>query len=306
MAGGNMVHNILKSKTGKYGIGAAVILVFIIGLLWINGKQESSVRENRETVAMKIPKPEPAAVPVSDVSPRMEEEQTILPETSEPEEMMIDSEMVMESPEAPVETPESMAVPEVSIRELERKPEENVSAGSETPLVEIQNDPIPEADDPVTQSLAASDGPEAPPVAVPMKKAAEKKIPIIRNSRKEATKVANTEADFQHMEKEFVLQDIRLSENLKGKVLEVWANKTVAKYKYFILGNPPRLVIDLPGKWKEPHFRTKAMENDLISRIRIWRHDSKLRIVSDLTSNRSLKPVVLPNSEGVEFLLITE
>jgi hypothetical protein len=102
------------------------------------------------------------------------------------------------------------------------------------------------------------------------------------------------------------LQDIRLSENLKGKVLEVWANKTVAKYKYFILGNPPRLVIDLPGKWKEPDFRIKAMENDLISRIRLWRHDSKLRIVSDLTSNRSLKPVVSPNSEGVEFLLITD
>ena len=103
-----------------------------------------------------------------------------------------------------------------------------------------------------------------------------------------------------------MLQDIRLSENMKGKVLEVWANGTIEKYKYFILSNPPRLVIDLPGKWKEPNFHIKAVENDLISKVRLWRHDSKLRIVSDLTSDRTLKPVVTPNPDGVEFLLITE
>ncbi|MFH2066427.1 MAG: AMIN domain-containing protein [Pseudomonadota bacterium] len=298
-----MVHNILRSKTGKFGIGAAVILVFIIGLLWINGKQESSVPENRETVAIKIPKPEAAAAPVSDASHQVEEERAIMAEAREPEAMMIDSEPVMESPETPVETLESSTVPEISIKELEREPEENVSA-----FAEIENDPIPAAEDSMVQAVAgsASNDPKEQPVAVPLNKAAEKKTALIRNTREEDKKEENIGVGFQNTEEELVLQDIRLSENLKGKVLEVWANKTVAKYKYFILGNPPRLVIDLPGQWKEPDFRIKETENDLISRIRLWRHDSKLRIVSDLTSNRSIKPVVSPNSEGVEFLLITD
>ena len=39
MAGVTMAQNILKSKTGKLGMIVVIILIFIIGLLWINGNE---------------------------------------------------------------------------------------------------------------------------------------------------------------------------------------------------------------------------------------------------------------------------
>ncbi len=300
-----MAHYILKSKAGKFGIGAVVVFIFIIGVLWINGKQKLTEPETLETVAIKIPKSE---IPSPDYSISVEEKSKI---QSEPPG---DAGMAIDSP--------------VTVSEVEGKSEEGgVTAESDSSKNAIGEDPILEKDGKVIQTKTAGYREENLPVVpqeqivaeqsaptrepekdVPVQQTdfeAKKSLQPIANQKKEDTtipKLVFSDTDHQ----ELILQDIRLSENMKGKLLEVWANRTIPKQKYFVLSTPPRLVIDLPGKWQKPSFQLKTVSSDLVSKIRIWRHERKLRIVCDLLSDKVIKPVVTPSPNGVEFLLITE
>ncbi len=300
-----MAHYILKSKAGKFGIGAVVVFIFILGVLWINGKQKNTEPEPIETVAIKIPKSE---IPSSNASISLEEKSDI------ESEAIGDAGMAVDSP--------------VTVSEVEGKPEEgSVTTEPDSSKEENGENRSLEKDGKVIQAKTAGYREEDLPAAGQEKIVAESAVPGIEpkkdvpvqqadfetknglqplaNQKKEDTAIPKpvlSEADHQ----ELILQDIRLSENMKGKLLEVWANRTILKQKYFVLSNPPRLVIDLPGKWQKPSFQLKEVSSDLVSKIRIWRHERKLRIVCDLISEKVIKPVITPSQNGVEFLLMTE
>jgi len=300
-----MTHYLLKSKAGKLGIGAVVVIIFIMGVLWSNGKQKHTEPENVETVAIKIPKSE---IPSPDSSIPLEEKSEIQSETPDDEGMATDS--------------------PVTVSEVEGKPEEGgVTTELDSSKKEIGENPILEKDKKVIQPKTAGYREEDLPAAGQEQIVAEqsvtaiepeKDVPVqqtdfetkksfqpIANQKKEDTAIPKPLfSDTDHQE--LILQDIRLSENMKGKLLEVRANRTISKQKYFILSNPPRLVIDLPGKWQKPSFQLKEVSSDLVSKIRIWRHERKLRIVCDLISEKAIKPVITPSQNGVEFLLIIE
>ena len=315
-----MGQNILKSKFGKLGIGAVLLVIILAGMLLIGRQPKTSVPAKQEAVTMKIPrKPVPQKI---EPPPPVQEEAEKLgdtlqsrvpaaempaeePEVTEPESAAFDSEM-------PLETDEG-----------EGGPADMVTAAERQPAADAINDPFARQEDGADAEPdvgAAFQSISKPPedsgeieeesdTEAPKSKVAEV-VPVTpekKEKHKPSRAASRPPADLSEADQTLVLQDVRLSENLKGKVLEIWANTQIEKNKYFILSNPPRLVIDLPGKWEEPRFQRKAMDDSLISGIRLWRHPDKLRIVSDLVSEKkAIKPRVTPNPEGVEFLLVTD
>lgn len=300
-----MAHYLLKSKTGKFGIGAVIVIIIIMGVLWINGKQKHTEPDTLETVAIKIPKSE---IPSPDSFIPVEEKSEI---QSEPPG---DAGMAIDSP--------------VTVSEVEGKPEEGgVTGKPDSSKNEIGENSILEKDEKVIQPKTAGYREEDLPAAGQEQIVAEQSVTAIEpekdvpvqqtdfETKKSLKPIANQKKDdtaspkpvFSNTDhQELILQDIRLSENMNGKLLEVWANRTIQKQKYFVLSNPPRLVIDMPGKWQKPSFQLKEVSSDLVSKIRIWRHERKLRIVCDLLSDKVIKPVITPSPNGVEFLLMTE
>jgi hypothetical protein len=300
-----MAHYILKSKAGKFGIGAVVIFIFIIGALWIKGKQKNTEPENSETIAIKIPKSE---IPSPDSSIPVKEKSEIQSESPGDAEMATD--------------------PPVAVSEEEGKSEEGgVATGPDSSKIAIGENRSHEKDRKVSQTKTAVYREEDLPAAGQTQVEAEKVAPAIvpenvvpvqqtdseteksiqpkTNQKKEDTGVPKPVfSDTDHQE--LILHDIRLSENMKGKILEIRANKAIPKHRYFVLSTPPRFVIDLPGKWQKPSFQLKAVSSDLVSKIRLWRHEKKLRIVCDLMSDKVIKPVVTQSPDGADFLLITE
>jgi hypothetical protein len=318
-----MAHNILKSKTGKIVMGGVVLFIFIIGLLWINGKHKRTVPETQETVSMKIPKSKPIAKP--DFQEPLE---TSVPEVVVPDPSMMREETPQELQED-LDTSETVIGSVETVNEPEIKPEEIVSSEPDISTNEIEENQKPADDDKIVQEVTPDAHEEEVVVTTkeqlkeaavvpPAESESETKDPIqamdsktdkiitAQTSRKKEESAPQKQSVSEADGQAFILHEIRMSENMKGKILEIWANKAIRKYRYFTLSNPPRLVIDLPGNWKEPEFHSKAIENDLILKIRLWRHAKKLRIVNDLLSDQAINPVVTPNSEGVEFLLVTE
>jgi hypothetical protein len=80
------------------------------------------------------------------------------------------------------------------------------------------------------------------------------------------------------------------------------ADRPVTDYKYRFLTSPPRLVIDLPGKWKKPTKPLVNTSNEKFTAIRFGLHAEKLRVVFDLKSEM---PVSLDVSGSPRGLLIT-
>jgi len=95
------------------------------------------------------------------------------------------------------------------------------------------------------------------------------------------------------------LKDIKSRDSEEELSVFFWADGPIEKYKYFFLNNPPRLIIDLAGKWKKLVPSSVEVENDMISLIRVWNHPDKLRIVMDLKDKQSPSPVIKESPEGL-------
>ncbi len=120
------------------------------------------------------------------------------------------------------------------------------------------------------------------------------------------------DADVSVQKKELLESQTPDLKKLKGIKLQVLngenqivilADNTVIEYKYFFLNKPSRMVIDLLGNWEQPKFLTKSIKNDLINKIRLWKHKDKLRIVSDFKEDRSVFPIFKESSEGLVVIL---
>lgn len=58
------------------------------------------------------------------------------------------------------------------------------------------------------------------------------------------------------------------------------------EYSSFSLGSPPRVVVDLLGKWNYSGPLNMEVKNRLIHRVRLGRYENKLRVVMDLKRPR--------------------
>ncbi len=86
--------------------------------------------------------------------------------------------------------------------------------------------------------------------------------------------------------------------------LLISADAPIRDYTCFFLTDetPPKFVVDLSGKWKNPGKSVFKAESDMTEAVRVGEHPGFLRVVTDLRINEPLSPVFKELPEG---LLIT-
>jgi hypothetical protein len=99
------------------------------------------------------------------------------------------------------------------------------------------------------------------------------------------------------------LEALEAESDAGGLRLEVVSNGPVTRHTQFYMDGPPRLVIDLPGRWRRPGFHARRLESNLVKRVRIGYHPGKLRLVLDLTETGGRPAAVIretPEGMAVE------
>ena len=81
------------------------------------------------------------------------------------------------------------------------------------------------------------------------------------------------------------------------------ADGPIAGYQLFFLNNPLRMVIDLPGDWKNSGKSVLTVNDDMIRRIRVGEHPGDLRVVMDLFGKEPLSPTVEELPKGLSFTM---
>ncbi len=91
----------------------------------------------------------------------------------------------------------------------------------------------------------------------------------------------------------------------KGVRLEISTAKPLKHFKHFSLANPSRVVLDLLGSFKEHAPTMNVPSNQLITSVRIGKHDDKLRIVADI-KGKPPKRVDVERVSETELAVIIE
>ncbi|MEE8431286.1 MAG: AMIN domain-containing protein [Candidatus Desulfatibia sp.] len=81
------------------------------------------------------------------------------------------------------------------------------------------------------------------------------------------------------------------------------ADRPIKKYEAFFLDTPARLIIDLPGAWKNVGYSKLMMNDAKIKRIRVGEHRDKLRIVLDLKSQKPISPRITESPRGLILII---
>jgi hypothetical protein len=323
-----MIEKLFKSFAIKITLGAIIFFVVGFGVFLLAGKQpQILISDTGIPEARKIPKlkstVEPSVKQRFQPSEKISSSEIVLETTmdrniSEPGEALLNSENPSESGKE--DTTDSVAGEEI-VKEgeiadsisAEDTPEEGKTADSisdEETLEENEmaksvyvNETDAFSGMKAGGEIEGEERVEEEVSAISQEQEIEKSV-VKEQSESETPATEKKPSLSEHGEKK-IIQDIILSESGSENKLIVRTNSPVTNYKYFILSNPPRLVVDLPGEWKDPDFIERKPDNSLISRIRLWNHGDKLRIVNDLKSDKALFPVFTKSSDGVEAVLRT-
>ena len=290
-----MIEKLFKSLSIKIIAGAIVFFVVVFGLFLLAGKKpQSSIPDTGIPAARKIPKSNSMVEPfVKKISAKLPSPENI-PETTI-EEKIPESDETLLNPENSFEPEEGDKIESISAEETPEEGEvaESVSVNETDELPGMEDGGKIVGEEPAEETgLRITEEPEA-----------EK--PVVKGEPEPKTLIAEKKQLVPEHDEQNIIRDIVLSESGSEQKLIFQTDSPVIKYKYFILSNPPRLVVDLPGVWKDPDFSEKKVDSSLVSRIRIWNHGDKLRIVNDLKSDKTLFPVFTKSSDGVEVVLKT-
>lgn len=85
--------------------------------------------------------------------------------------------------------------------------------------------------------------------------------------------------------------------------MTVRADGPVIRYNAFTLESPPRLVVNLPGKWENQGRATYPMDSDLVDRVRVGEHPDYLSIVLDLKGKAPASPTIEKTDNGFSLTL---
>ncbi len=179
------------------------------------------------------------------------------------------------------------------------------------PIMVDSEDPVKgsKPDQPIEQEKGKSDTASTSVTKILNNEKAEKREPDARPARKASipsddvlTVKKEPWQPWQEKDGNRKLQGIK--QNVYGKdfSMAILADGPINKYRYFFLYSPPRLVIDLLGKWEKPKRFEIDIESDTVKKVRIWKYSDKLRLVNDLHHKELLTPVFKKSSKG---LLIT-
>lgn len=110
----------------------------------------------------------------------------------------------------------------------------------------------------------------------PEKKSATRTSPRTKDPEKTASRVPEPDASPRP------LASVKASDGPDGLRVEVLSNGPIQRHRTFYMEAPPRLVIDLPGRWVRPGFHARRLDSPVAERIRVGHHPDKLRLVLDL------------------------
>lgn len=99
------------------------------------------------------------------------------------------------------------------------------------------------------------------------------------------------------------LTDLSVSDLPEGCRLTLSLNRETAGYSTFTIPDesPPKLVLDLEGKWQNPGKTVRRVQSDSVLRVRVGEHPDYLRVVMDL--NFDGEPTVEATAEGRTLVL---
>jgi hypothetical protein len=70
------------------------------------------------------------------------------------------------------------------------------------------------------------------------------------------------------------------------------------KEVFFVKAPPPRLVVDIPGKWKYSGESDKSVKENFVKRIKVGKHPEFLRVVLELDSSDGISQELSESSNG--------
>ncbi len=77
----------------------------------------------------------------------------------------------------------------------------------------------------------------------------------------------------------------------------------IRKYSRFALNPPPKLVLDIPGKWRYPGDTVLPVESDIVESIRVGEHSDMLRVVIDLKGRKTMIPAIEETEDGLVLII---
>jgi type IV pilus assembly protein PilQ len=97
------------------------------------------------------------------------------------------------------------------------------------------------------------------------------------------------------------LLDVRTEASADGTVIRLDADGTIAGAKSFLLSEPARLVIDLPGIESKLAKNLVSVDSAHVQRIRVGQHEGKVRVVMDAGADASVlgERVLTPTADGL-------
>ncbi|MEZ4527167.1 MAG: AMIN domain-containing protein [Desulfobacterales bacterium] len=85
--------------------------------------------------------------------------------------------------------------------------------------------------------------------------------------------------------------------------IEIVTDGPVRDYAFFHLKSPPKLVVDLPGKWKHRGDALFKVRDSRVSRVRVGQHPDFIRVVLDLKIKSAVKPACSSTDQGLTVTL---
>ncbi|RLC22190.1 MAG: hypothetical protein DRI57_00490 [Deltaproteobacteria bacterium] len=195
-------------------------------------------------------------------------------------------------------------------RHVVDKPEK---APVEQPLPPLEEKPLvadkPETvmkDDPysLTGKKKKSEPPEDPVKGRVNDLAAELTVPQPVTKKPAISKADAKKPSVKH-KKSRILKGFK-PQTSEGKFkLSILSDGPIREYKSFTLAPPPKIVLDMLGKWKYSGRSAVTVKSDMVKRIRVGEHSDKIRLVIDLKGKRTPVPIVEESPDGL-ILTITK
>jgi len=294
--------NPLQTLGGKI---AALLMILLIGagvsyMIWFRGSDDPPVAKKE---SYKIPDKAADTERIKKSVPKPEEKMPIFPEEKPLEAAEKQPSQI--KPETPAGAEQKIPLP---VRAQENK---SVAVKIPQPPAPVQKEAA-ENKSSVKKSVAVKPPVSSVPVTNP---AAENKssvkisekpeiLPSVESVPKAAQAVqASASEDVSEKKTFMTLKDIRSQSSEGSFSIMLFANAPIEKYKTVALNPPPKLVLDLPGKWSYSGNSVISVQSDLVEKIRVGEHKDKLRLVIDLKGSRTYSPRIEPSPEGLTFTI---
>jgi TonB family protein len=76
-------------------------------------------------------------------------------------------------------------------------------------------------------------------------------------------------------------------------------------YRYFLLSNPPRLVLDVPKPPRKPSLRKRTLKGEAFRRLRVGQYPDKVRFVLDFRQDEGKEPAVSAEGRDLTVLVVS-